>query len=364
MKYLVLIAFLIPGLVFAQKEKRDVLNPNQLGVEEFKLEAQKTAPADIQLPFKGIRIIDSRYDTSKLGYIPTDGIAGKKRSYEKLVVKGGNAYGIERYYNEYYAGSFTPNGFELLIVMKRFWLSGDAKSNNNRVELANSVGAGNSIYCKWEYYLGKDGKYLPVKRIDSILVIDVNLAKHIDAEFAERREPNFKFALKALIELLDYSNAVKQFDLQPKKTLDEIHAFNKRMNQVPVLLDSGFKKGVYLSFDDFKNNRPSIVEFREKKMHYGKLNNHTEIYLEDMNGQTISNYWGFSDGTTFRYGMLGNDKIYRINNTFCFFIKVVGYRIDQGTEGQYGGSGITNTSKDKYEVWVPFQIDMETGIIY
>ena len=99
-------------------------------------------------------------------------------------------------------------------------------------------------------------------------------------------------------------------------------------------------------------------------MHYGKINTNTEIYLEDMKGQTISNYWGYSDGKEFRYGMLGNDKIYKIQNTFCFFIKVVGYVIDQDNNGQYGGSGITTTSKVKYEVWVPYQIDMETGQIY
>ena len=62
--------------------------------------------------------------------------------------------------------------------------------------------------------------------------------------------------------------------------------------------------------------------------------------------------------------MLGNDKIYRIQNTFCFFIKVVGYSIDAGNQGQYGGSDINTISKDKYETWVPFQIDMETGEIY
>lgn len=362
MKYLVITALLLPAFVFAQSGKRDVLNPNQLGVEEFKLEAQKTAPSEIKLPFKSIKIIDSRYDTSKFGYVPsTDFFAGKKKSFRKLVVQGGNGNGIERYYNEYYAGSFTQNGLELLIVMKRFWISGDAKSNNKRVEMANSVGRDNNIYCKWEYYLGKDGKYLPVKRMDTIMVMDENLARYIDEEFSEKREPNFKFALKALIEILDYSNAVKQFDTQPKKTFEEIKEFNKTMNLIPVLQDSGFKKGVYLSFDDFKNNRPSIIDFQEKKMRYGKINTNTEIYLEDMKGETISNYWGYSDGKEFRYGMLGNDKIYRIQNTFCFFIKVVGYVVSSDSQE---GSGMVTTSKNKYEVWAPFQIDMETGEIY
>ena len=268
MKYLVITALLLPAFVFAQSSKRDVLNPEQLGVKELKLEAQKTAPSEIKLPFKSIKIIDSRFDTSKIGYMLEGGLS-KKRMFRKMLLPGGVSNAIETYYNEYYAGSFSQNDFELLIVMKRFWLAGEARSNNKRVETANSVGGNVNLYCKWEYYLGKDGKYVPVKRMDTIMRIDEILSRYIDEEFSEKRLSYFKYVLKALIEILDYSNAVKQFDTQPKKTLEEIKEFNKRMNLIPVLQDSGFKKGVYLSFDDFKNNRPSIIDFQEKKMRYG-----------------------------------------------------------------------------------------------
>ena len=98
-------------------------------------------------------------------------------------------------------------------------------------------------------------------------------------------------------------------------------------------------------------------------MRYRVVN--TENYLEDMNGATISNYWGYSDGTIFRYGMLGNEKVYRVQNTYCFFIKVEGYEINRGNETAYNtGSGINTTSKSKFEIWVPYQLDMETGLIY
>ena len=135
------------------------------------------------------------------------------------------------------------------------------------------------------------------------------------------------------------------------------------MNEIPILKDGLFKKGVYLSFEEFKNNKPSIVEYKEKEMRYKLIN--TEKYLEDMNGNTISNYWSYSDGKIMRYGMLGNEKVYRVQNTFCFFIKVTGYIVSSGNETfSNSGSGINTTSKRKYEVWVPFQIDMETGEVY
>ena len=365
MRYLLNIVLFIPVFVIAQNGKRDVLNPQQLAVKEIKLEAQKTAPPEIKFPFKSIKIIDSRFDTSKIGYVPTtDILAGKRKAFKKMLLQGGNGNAIENYYNDYYAGSFTQNDFELLIVMKRFWLAGDVRSNNKRVEIANSVGSNNNIYCKWEYYLGKDGKYLPIKRMDTVIQNTEDLSKYIEEEFSEKSLSFFKYGLKALIEILDYSNAVKQFENKPKKTLAEIKDFNEKMIAIPILQDSIFKKGVYLSFEEFKNNEPSISHFEKKKMHYGKINTNTEIYLEDMKGETISNYWGYSDEKDIRYGMLGNDKIYKVQNTFCFFIKVVAYVIGQDNNGQYGGSGITTTSKRKYEAWVPFQIDMETGEVY
>jgi hypothetical protein len=367
MKFLLFSVLFIPAFVLAQNGKRDVLNPEHLEAKKFKLEAQKTASYETKLPFKNIRIIDSRFDTSKIGYVKDWGLS-KRKGFQKMLLQGGISNAIESYYNEYYEGSFTQNDFELLIVMKRFWISGNAHSNNKRVEVSNSIKDNNSIQCKWEYYIGKNGNYLPVKRIDTTFRINEDSKNYLNDEFSEKRLYYLKQSLHALIEILDYSNAIDQFDKQPKKTLIQIEEFNKRMNMIPILQDSGFRKGVYLSFDDFKNNRPSITDFQEKKMHYGTLNANTEIYLEDKKGQTISNYWGYSNGKDFRYGMLGNDKIYKIQNTFCFFIKVVGYNINQGNDVPYGspleGGKINTISKDKYEIWIPFQIDMETGMIY
>jgi hypothetical protein len=232
------------------------------------------------------------------------------------------------------------------------------------MEVANSGKDNSSIHFKWEYYIGKNGNYLPVKRMDTTFIVDEDSDNYTKELLSLKRLVHLKNSLHALIEVLDFSNGINQFDKQPKKNINEIEEFNKKMNNIQILKDSGFKKGVYLSFDDFKNNRPSIIDFREKKMSYGTFNANTEVYLEDMKGETISNYWGYSDGKEFRYGMLGNEKIYRIQNTFCFFIKVVGYRIDRSNEGYFGGSSINPISKDKYETWVPFQIDMETGEIY
>lgn len=362
MRFYLFVVVMTPFFAFAQGGKRDVLNPERLEFREIELEAQSTAPTEIKLPFSSIRIIDSRPDTSKIGYMPFSSLS-KKKSFRKIGLKGGVGNAIESYYNQYYENSFTQNDFELLIVMKKFWISRVNNTKNIRVELTNRVNANSYTYYKWEYYIGKNGKYLPVKRIDTMMNKSIDLAEFIDKEFDEKSQAYLKYDLKTLIEILDFTNAIKEFERQPKKTLEEINEFNGKRNLIPILLDSNFKRGVYLSYEEFKNNKPSIVDYREKKMRYRVVN--TENYLEDMNGVTISNYWGYSDGTIFRYGMLGNEKVYRVQNTYCFFIKVEGYEIYRGNETAYNtGSGINTTSKSKFEIWVPYQLDMETGLIY
>jgi hypothetical protein len=187
MKWGLISILFFSSFCFAQSGGRDALNPDQLEVKEFILKVERTVSTEIKLPFKSIKIIDSRFDTSKIGYIPfTDFIAGKKKLYEKMLLKGGVSNAVESYYNEYYTGSFTQNDFELLIVMKRFWISGNAIDNPKRIEVVNSVKMNSNIYCKWEYYLGKNGKYLPIKRIDTVFRYTGDLAKYGEEEFRKK----------------------------------------------------------------------------------------------------------------------------------------------------------------------------------
>ncbi len=371
MRILPVIGLLFPIFLHAQQDSRDVLNPNRLRIKEMVLTGEDTASRELKLPFSKIRIIDSRPDTSKIGYaFDNDIFTGKKRSFQRVQFRNGNGHAIERYYAAYFSNAFTQNDFELLIVMKRFWLSANVISNEKRVEASNSVGADEKLYCKWEYYLGKNGKYLPAKRVDTVLIIAGDPDRYNYYKTERERYQELKSALNKLVEMLDYSNAVNQFDNQPGKTLEQIYTFNNRLNMIPVLQDTAIRRGVYLNFEEFKNNRPSILDFTEKKTRYRLTN--TENYLENAKGETISNYWGYSDGQVIRYGMLGNEKMFRVQNTFCFFIKVSGYVVNRNTKATdlttNNAIGRRNSvepvSKSKFEIWVPYQIDMETGTIY
>ena len=356
MRTLFLLLFINSSLfAYCQQQKIELQNPERLGFKEIRLNAQRIAPADIKLPFSSIKIVDSRFDTTKLGFLPVTNLFSDKHDYfKKLSFKEGSiAESLAAYYNDYYKNSFLNNGFELLIVMKRFWISGIDYTRSKRVDLANNLYVSGNLYCKWEYYFGKQGKYLPVKRLDTIMQSSEDQDLYIDEEFHERRLARFKFCLKALVELFDFERAVALFDKQPGKSMNEIISYNNKRNDIKILRDSSFQKGVYLSFDEFRNNKPSITEYKEKQTKYGLFK--SESYLVDAKGDQISEYWGYSDGEKFRFGKFGNDKIYRVENTFEFFVQVVATEYDNSTPV---------ATRSKFKAWMPYQIDMETGLIY
>jgi hypothetical protein len=341
-------------VVQAQNSKKEIINPESLAFRELPLFAQRIAPAEIKLPFASIKIIDSRFDTTKFGFVPVvNFIPDKRNVFRKLRFKGGVANPVQEYYNDYYKNSFQQNGFELLIVMKRFWLSGIDNSRDKRIALTNSLEAGTNFYLKWEYYIGKNGKYLPVRRTDTLMHMDDDETRYVTENFDERKLGGIKFFLKAMIELYNFDNKIAAFDNLPGKTMEQILEFNNKRNEIKVLKDSILKKGVYLNFDEFKNNAPSINDFKEEKTRYQVFK--SERYLSDPQGNLINEYWGYSDGEDFRYGKYGNDKIYRVGQTFEFFVQVNNVAPDNSTPV---------TTKNKIKVWYPYQIDMETGQVY
>ena len=156
-----------------------------------------------------------------------------------------------------------------------------------------------------------------------------------------------------MIELNYFEKKVEMFEQQPKKTMQEIVSYNAKRNELIVFKNSNLKKGIYLNFEEFKNNNPSITDYKEEKTKYQVFK--TERYLTDMQGNLIKDYWGYSDGEKFRYGKYGNDKIFPIGNTFQFFVQINNTDANNTTP---------ISTKEKTKVWFPYQIDMETGEVY
>jgi hypothetical protein len=355
MKTLVLLLLLWPFAAHSQQTKPDPDNPDALPEKELLLKVEKIAPGEIKLPFSNIKVIDNRFDTSKIGFEPVFPLIDpNKKNGKKIVIKECVSKALENYYNSFYQNAFSANNIQLLIVLKKFWLSGLDDEKNQEIDISRNEKFGSFLYCKWEYYLRKGDLFVPVKRVDTVVNgVAFESERNQSWEHKNTRKV-LQLILNGLIEVFDFGNAVKQFDELPHKVWSEIQKFNESYYAIPVLTDSVNRKGVYLTFNEFKLNKPSFVNFKERQIRLGGKK--YENFLEDENGNRITNYWGYFTGEELKIGKYRNEKLYRKNKTFEFFLQHQHAYISTNIVGG-------NSYKEK-NMWIPCQIDMETGDIY
>ncbi len=358
MKIIVFLFLLMPAACLCQKN-----DPENLPAAAYELTAEKDGSSSLKLPFASIKVIDSRFDTSKLGFVYSNSyFKGKKSLFKKACLRNGIAQSITDFYNAYYNKNFQDNGFGLLIVMKKFWLS-----QTNYVKPDNNVlpnfYAYHSVYIKWEYYLYKDDQYLPVKRSDTILAVTNKMTEYLRNDDETAPVALLKLVLKAQVELLDFNKAVSAFDQQPKKSFEWVNNYNNARFNIPILKDRIFKSGIYLDFNEFLNNKPGIVDFTEKKMKYvtGRT---AAIYVSDKNGNDIPNYLGYFLKGTFRYGKFEHEPLYNCGNSFQFFHKSIDFSYAPEQFISRDAVGPVYYQRHEDEDWVPYQLDMETGKFY
>ena len=355
MKLTCLILLLAPVFLFAQNERKEKLNPERLQVKEFDLNAEPPEPSSEKLPFSSIKIIDSRFDTSLIGFAHNpDLFDGKRNSFKRLRLKGRCSDAIQTFLQSRFENSFDSSGFMLLIVIKKFWLSGIEYNKTKELDVSANFNSTKSLYCKWEYYLGKGDSYLPVKRVDTIWTLVDNLDERVMEKFEKKQKDFLRSSIQLLVGMLDYSMGIQLFDQQKKKSLQDIVNYNEARFKIPILNNSGLTQGVFVNFEEFRNNKPSILHFKEKKKSYDL--SRIQKFIEDENGNQINPYWAYFDGEDIRHGKYGNDILYRTGNTFALFNKMVWYTAENRQGIFY--------DKQRHEVWVPYEIDMETGEVY
>lgn len=136
---------------YAQVFNKAIYKPNDLSSKYIKLNTDNTAPAGLHFTFSTIKITDSRFDTSKLGFIPSKEIFRENfRLYQKLGFKTGTAKALEDYYNFYYKSSFSNNGLSLYIVMKKWWLTSTIDNRTQENATALELNSLAKMYVKWE----------------------------------------------------------------------------------------------------------------------------------------------------------------------------------------------------------------------
>lgn len=362
--------FILFGLAYIARAQQNVIpDRNKIDFSRFRPHMVNLAEVKTELnrsiPFKpaNIIVLDYRFDSSSLGFINKK--SGQKK---KLVLKNGTCVGIEHFFKKILQvqDPQSTSGVELVAVLQKLWLSDDLIVTDKNIKRIAPMRSG--MILQIGYFLKSGESYFPLYKFDTTIA-DIHPVKSKAGEYLVN-------ALGKSIEKLrsiDVNNVIESG--KGYRLADIENVYSSRFT-LPVLLQDP-KKGVYLSFEEFRKNQPSITEFSLRSD--AKTDN---IYYKDESGKEVllRKLFAISDGKDFYIWSSDNlYRLYRSCNTFnlfgsrYFYFPSTSYFIDPLFIPNYllaGAAGMSTivyfnpnaggNSKIKRKMQF-YQLDMETG---
>ena len=306
MMFKILLFFLLINTVckaqYDNANKRDSTKILDAKNVYHKLNIDKDERANIELPFDTIIFKDVRYDTTFFAMdYPLFRISNTYNVKENLY--NGFAYSLSKYFNGYYSTGNTNTNSQLLCYIKTFAVNEpDFLAHFNTGSFVDDTS--NVVNIEIECYYKLGNTLFPAVKFDTSYL-------HFFGLFV-----NVPVAVKKLLQPL--MNKIEQANLNQIKqrkhyTEDSINKRYEARFNIPILTTDTYKQGIYRSFNEFKNNSPSIDSFsvstdkiKVKSSGVGTIDltnavihkRNTVVYLYDANNQLItpSEIFGYCDG--------------------------------------------------------------------
>ena len=165
MRILFLLFYILISASLTAQEKR--FTPADLKEYFADLSINKPLPVGYKLPFSSIKVIDSRPDTTKIGFIRVNPNKSGQNSYKKILIDKGLRQSLESIINEHYHSCFSNDSLQLLIVIKRFWAD---PFPDRQIQEQGDIARSSvfDMYIRFELFFLKSDLYYPVKRIDTL----------------------------------------------------------------------------------------------------------------------------------------------------------------------------------------------------
>ncbi len=305
------------------------------------------------ISFGGLVILDSRNDTTSIGYSP--GKNAKLYTFKKGFITE-----LADWYTSYLdikpGNIYAP---KLLVNIKKLRISDEATTkvleNGTRGQPHNGWEKG--VIIKIEYFIQKDSFFTPLYRYDSIIPLKGGVERHGEAFIS--------IGLKSSLEQLCNMSRERVLLTGKKISMSDILVVNRQGFDLPVYTDTTLKRGVYKTFRDFKMNTISWPDFVFKE---GKMAD--VLYVQENGTESSLRFaWGYCDGKN--YFINSGDKysmLIRSGYNF-YFAGIKG--VFKGTKHMMLLSSGMNYATDTgpknnvYEVDVNYyQLDMENGNVY
>jgi hypothetical protein len=240
-------------------------------------------------PFRHYQVIDARPDTTRIGlhaFIPTLG----SQHNRQLVFRQPAAAEIEAFLNARFTHTDAP--YTALIVLRNLWLSDANYGREEKLKDPAILHERTHIRLKAEIYAFRDSVFTPILRFDTLQAYKRdNRYTSIVTYYSLWN----KDVTAILCDMAD-SAALLTVTRQGKGRqlhLADILAYNQTRFETPITGNITITPGVYISFEECRNNKPSVQHF-EIRME----NNYRLLYIGESGSNTYYSHdaWGCSDG--------------------------------------------------------------------
>ncbi len=316
--------------------------------------------------FSHFDVIDQRPDTSRIGLHINKGAASHAPD-RQLVFARSAATELAEWLNHHFTRPDAP--YTGLIVLRTLWLSDANYPLEDLMRDPHKQRERTHIRLKAEVYASKDSNYMPVFRFDT-LFYTIKAVYSIHSPYS-----NWERDLADILGNLADSASCLANEKQAygrQIPLTAIHQFNQSRFVSPIDDNNSLKHGVYATFEEFKNNTPSIQNF-EIKMEGANL----LLYIKEPNGRSYYSHdaWGYCDGKNV---FVMRDGLLRIawKEGKAFYFSLSNTTLSDGKPMNIPGAGaiplgvtapgavITSNMNFSNRNRNIYTIDMDTGSIY
>ena len=276
-----LLTFFLFVLPFVQLNAADSTYTWNDIVKTFKKREVPTAQIKLanERILHAVEVLDVRSDTSRVGMF-------SDFNYKPTELVFDNAQLLKEVLPSKLADS-EKLGYDVLMVVQDLWLteqraqkipSGD---NQQKAEVRTS-----RVVCKIDIFIKYEDKYLPLTRIDTTLWDK----KSLTISCKELMSSAFSLVNNEVRSAINKSKFLERKRINKE---DIFLAYQQRFS-LPAFTGEPFKKGLYTSLEQFKNNKPFTEDFVIRP----HVKEPPSLYLVDAQGnETLTrNVWGVCDG--------------------------------------------------------------------
>ena len=305
MKYFFILLILLNGL-FSYAQNHRIYTDDSLWLSRPKEIADANGVEDIaaveQVPVSGFLAKDVRADTSYVGIRMKNSLLEEDKMFKKVNVERGLGEWMTAFMNRCNRHHVKKGAPQMVCFVKQLRVI--QLDSINR--LSNKKECYSKIRLEVEAYLLIDTTYYPALKMDTI------------AMALTPGNRNFSILGKLVTALTAKSSRMDEDKILKRKgytsaQLDE--RYTKRFDK-PILAARIFNRGVYKSFEEFIQNRPSIVNYRflkDKKADILSVKNESNLW------ERLHDVFGFCDGRTIWINLKGSYRpLVKQGSTFEF----------------------------------------------